>query len=173
MFKTNRVLLRIIYSHLLAGVLLTAVLLAVVSSVLSTRIERTQATAAQSLLRQTYQTTSVLLSDTYDDFYALWARNDLIREALSPTGVAPAQASELGTMLAEAVRRDEIVHSVQLINRDTGLVYSDQTPLPTDFSNADDPGAIALLRDFALNFDAWRDEVFFPRGSGATRRQRS
>ncbi len=162
MIKANRVLLRIIAAHLFIGVLLTAVLLAAVSAALSGRIERTQAAAAEELLQQTCQTASVLISDAYGDFYTLWTRSLPVRQVLAREGADAATTAEASAQLASAVRASEIVHSVQLINRDTGLVLTDQGSA-TRFTDAEDPGAIELLRDFALNFDAWHNEVFFPR----------
>lgn len=162
MFKKNRVLIRIIFSHLLSGALLTALLLFAVSGIVTSRIEASTDRSERALLRQTYQTTDFILSDIYNDFYSLWTRNAVITQTLSMTGAAPGTEQETGSILATAALNDEPVHSVQLINLDTGMVYSDHAG-PMTIDRMDDPGALELLQDFDLRFNEYKDDVFFPR----------
>ena len=162
MFKKNRVLIRIIISHLLSGALLTALLLFAVSGIVTSRIEASTDRSERTLLLQTYQTTDFILSDIYLDFYSLWTRNTVITQALSKDNVAAGTEKEIGSILATAALNNESVHSVQLINRDTGLVFSDHAD-PMTIDRMDDPDALELLQDFDLHFDEYKDDVFFPR----------
>jgi AraC-like DNA-binding protein len=162
MFRSNRLLVRLILSHLITGALLTGVLLLVVSGFVAGQITGQRYKSSQELLAQAYNTSYYALTDIYGDYYALWSKDPAIQAALSASSISDAQSRAVAKALDSVVFRDNLVHSVCLINEPANLVISNLAPpatLPAYF----DSGAITLFHDFESQYQTAKNEVFFPR----------
>lgn len=162
MFRSNRLLVRLILSYLITGALLTGLLLLLVSGFVSRQITGQRYQSTQELLSQAYNTSYYSLTDIYGDFYALWSKDPVILAALSGSKLTAEQSQAAAKALDSIAFRDNLVHSVCLINEPADLVISNlaaQAAVDAYF----DQGAITLFHDFESQYQTAKNEVFFPR----------
>ncbi len=167
-FRNNQLLARIVVSFLLTGAVLTGLLLFLVSSFVSDQLTEQRRENARQMLDQAYNTSYGALTDVYGDFYYLWSKDPAILAALSATSLTAAEEKSIARLLEATAFRDPIVYSVCLINLPAGRVISNLSD-PTALADYDDPGALALFADFDTNYQAYKNEVFFPRQAEVVR----
>ena len=162
MFRSNRLLVRLILSYLIIGALLTGLLLLLVSSFVSRQITGQRYQSTQELLAQAYNTSYYSLTDIYGDFYALWSKDPVIQAALAASSLTAEQGQAVAKVLDSIAFRDNLVHSVCLINEPADRVISNLAA-PAAVAAYFDQGAINLFHDFESQYQTAKNEVFFPR----------
>lgn len=161
-FTNNKLLVRLIISYLITSILLTGILMGVVSNFVSSRTKTKTTEYQKDLMRQSYNTAYYALTDIYGDFYQLWSKDEDIIKGINNPNVLDEDIKPISGVIDSSVFRDELVHSVYLINKRADLVISN-IDSPRIIDEFHDKSAIDLFNDFEADYDLYKDEVFFPR----------
>ncbi len=160
LIKNNKLLFRLITSYLITSVLLTTILMIVVTSFISGRITDSTIEAASSQLKQSYKTIYYTLTDIYGDNYDLWTRNPLIQNARS-NELSREEVIQISNHLNRETIKNDLVESLYLIDRSSNKVISNVSDHSTeDFYDQD---ALELFNKYEQNFNAYKNELFYPR----------
>ena len=161
-FTNNKLLMRLIISYLITSILLTGILMGAVSNFISSTTKTRTTESQTDLMRQSYNTAYYALTDIYGDFYLLWSKNEDVSNALNNPDISSDNIKKISQTIDSYVFRDELVHSVYLINRQADLVISNLDS-PKRIDEFQDKSGIELFNDFEKNYDLYKNEVFFPR----------
>lgn len=162
LMTNNRLLVKLIISYLITSILLTSILLTVVSQFVSKNTEKNIRNSAKSHMRQSYNTAYYALTDIYGDFYLLWSKDKDILRGLTSSQISQEEVESIIDSIDNTAFRDNLVHSVYLINKKADLVISNVST-PSSIENFYDLSALELFEDFNKHYDAYKNEVFFPR----------
>lgn len=158
----NKLLVILIISYLITSILLTSILMGVVSSFVSFRTKDKITEFQKDLMRQSYNTAYYALTDIYGDFYYLWSKDEDITNILKKDSISSDDIKIISRILDTAAFRDDLIHSVYLINKKANLVLSNINGSQT-MDNFYDKSGIDLFNDFEKYYDSYNQEIFFPR----------
>jgi len=162
LLTNNRLLLRLIVSFLIISVLLTGILMIVVSSFVSSNIKTQTTNAATDLLKQSYSTAYYSLTNIYGDYYDLWTKNVMVLEFLNTMAISP-NNNLISDLLDSEIIRNDLLDSIYIINKASGSVISNVASYTLD--SFYDKDALRLFDEFELNYDSYKNELFFPRST--------
>ena len=180
--QRRRWLFRLVLTFALTSLVLTAILLVLVTRLVSGELVNQADAANRELLAQTYKTIDYTLNDLYTEYYQLWRKDPDIRSVI--TGISPnaptlgdTSASTLDERLTNRLKfnadQTNLVHSVYLISFATDRYWSSFSP-PDNLRQISDSTALSFLETIQQDWAASRQDVFFARdvsfdaGAGST-----
>lgn len=161
-FTNNKLLVRLIVSYLITSILLTSILMGVVSNFVSSRAKMKTTDTQKDLMRQSYNTAYYALTNIYGNFYALWSKDENILKSLEGSQISDEDVKTASRIISNAGFREDLVHSIYIINEKANQVISNIFP-PQTLDEFYDKSGIKLFKDFEKHYDTYKNEVFFPR----------
>ena len=164
-FKRRRWLVRLGLTYILTSLVLTALLLLLVSRVVSGQLVDKTDAANRDLLNQTYLTIDYTLSDVYSEYYQLWRKDSAVQTVLAATDrtdLTVDQEAMITDRLRFTANQTIMVDSVDLLSFRLDRVWSSRGD-PTSLAGMADRDAAGFINQIASHFDQYRRDVFFAR----------
>ncbi|RTE01998.1 helix-turn-helix domain-containing protein [Paenibacillus whitsoniae] len=157
-FLTNKnMLLRMILSYLMVGLLVIVMLTFVIASKVSGDLTEEINRSADTAIEQSYNTASIVLSSTFDNFGSVFGSAD-IQVGFYDEDFDTSTLGRIGNKLYALSASNPLVHSIYLLNSQRKLAFSSLSTV-RDFDEFYDRGALALLENLQPN----RSGIFTPR----------
>lgn len=169
--QRRRWLFRLVLTFALTSLVLTAILLVLVTRLVSGELVNQADSANRELLAQAYRTIDYTLNDLYTEYYQLWRKDPDIRSIIlgtsqdaPPTGVIAANTLDerLAERLKFSVDQTNLVHSVYLIDYAADHYWSSYSP-PGKLGQISDPSALTFIDTILQDWETSRKDVFFAR----------
>ncbi len=161
----RRWLIQLGLMFLLTSLVMTALLLVLVSRLVSGQLVNQTDAANRELLGQTYSTIDYTLTDVYSEYYQLWRKDPDIRAILSAgdsTVLTTEQDALVSARLRFSADQTKLVHSIYLISFSHNRVWSSRSE-PSTLTDLSDLGAAEFLAAITGDFEKHQKDVFFAR----------